>query len=143
MDFHGLGFITEEDLLNHKVVMARIQPFTREDVKEFSRMFNLFKGRSTAASNLNNRSGLTSAEVTSRHGIGQGNLKNSSTNISLTVQHTIPVVAPSSSQQAAGVAGMNFDQFKRMFFPQLFLINEEQDSDNERNNHLELDEDKP
>ena len=46
MDFYGRGYILEEDLLNHSVVMARIKPFTKEDVKEFSRMFNLFKKKS-------------------------------------------------------------------------------------------------
>ena len=43
MDFYGRGYITEEDFLQ-SIVMQRI-PFSKEDVKEFFRQFNLFSSK--------------------------------------------------------------------------------------------------
>ena len=40
MDFTGKGYITEEDFLN-SLIMTRI-PYSKEDVKEFFKQFNLF-----------------------------------------------------------------------------------------------------
>jgi len=47
MDFYGRGYITEEDFLN-SIVIQRI-PFSKDDVKEFFKQFNVFsvKPRST------------------------------------------------------------------------------------------------
>ena len=47
MDFHGRGYITEEDFLGC-IVMQRI-PFSREEVKDFFKQFNLFTSKQSAA----------------------------------------------------------------------------------------------
>ena len=47
MDFHGRGYITEEDFLCC-IVMKRI-PFSREEVKDFFKQFNLFTSKQSAA----------------------------------------------------------------------------------------------
>jgi hypothetical protein len=97
MDFYGRGYITEDDFLN-SIVMSRIQ-FSRDDVKECFKQFNMFKVLNV-----------------------QSNASNSSHSALSTA------IGKPLTHQAHG---MIFDYFKKAFFPQLFLINED-DSDDER-----------
>jgi len=48
MDFYGRGYITEEDFLNC-IIMTRI-PYSKEDVKEFFKQFNMFSTKQTSTS---------------------------------------------------------------------------------------------
>lgn len=93
MDFYGRGYITEEDFLASSVVQ-RI-PFTKDDVKEFFRQYNVFTHVPTVTTNANG---------------------------------TTPTKVPEGSLSQ----GITFDKFKKMFFPQLFLINDGNDSDDDK-----------
>ena len=102
MDFYGRGYITEEDFLN-SIVLQRI-PYSREDVREFFRQFNLFALKQNQ---------------------GTGSLNSTS--------HSVERATPQKQGQAQQTEpGMTFDHFKKTFFPQLYLINEENESDEER-----------
>ncbi len=93
MDFYGRGYITEEDFLSSSVVQ-RI-PFTRDDVKEFFRQYNVFTYIPTVSTNADG---------------------------------STPAKAPEGSLSQ----GIAYDKFKKMFFPQLFLINDGNDSDDDK-----------
>jgi len=108
MDFYGRGYITEEDFLNC-IVMQRI-PYSKEDVKEFFRQFNLFTLKQGGGNQ-----GITSLTSTSH-----------------SIERSTPQKLNPASQPTSGQPGLTFDRFKKTFFPQLYLINEENESEEER-----------
>ena len=69
MDFYGRGYITEEDFLN-SIVLQRI-PYSREDVKEFFRQFNMFtikQGGNQGTGSLNSTSHSVERPTPQKHG---------------------------------------------------------------------------
>lgn len=107
MDFYGRGYITEEDFLG-SIAMKRI-PFSRDEVREYFKQNNMFCKHGPSI--VKNESSPSKSDATSMFGESK----------------IVGVI-----DKAEQANGMTFDTFKKTFFPQLFLINEDEESDDDR-----------